>query len=191
MIVATICGGAESVWSDFEAARDLVLPLLEPGDRLYRLAVNEAGIEHPGRLDHWCTLHPDKMRNWLKARLAADRNRPKMWGVTMRDDIDEVQRVWRGGSSGLHAVDVAIHKLGADAVLLCGIPMDDGRNRFHGRDWGEYTRYWPEWFVGKKPRSGKPLPELEGVVRSFGGRTADLLGFPDTAWLEEVRCRTT
>lgn len=176
MIVATVCGGAEGVWDEYERATALALSVMGPGDSLIRLATNDAGVIHPEPLHHWCTLHHEKLERWRKARREAGLNDPVTWGVAPREPIDRVQRVWKGGSSGLLAVDVALHRVEADAVILCGIPMDDRRNEFSGKDWGQWTRYWPDW---KKARS-----ELVGRVTSWTGRTREMLGEPTVEWLE-------
>ncbi len=182
MRVATVCGGAAAVWDELERARELVGQICRPGDELVHLAVNEAGIHHPDPLHHWCTLHHEKLPGWTKERAELGKSStPRTWGVTTRALVDQVQRVWRGGSSGLHAVDVALHPLEADAVILCGVWMDGTRNRFSGKDWGDYRRYRPDWT--------KAMPELEERVKSFGGWTHDTLGAPTIEWLEGVRCR--
>lgn len=179
MIVATVCGGAEGVWAELEQSLVLLDETPAPGNEIVHIACNEAGRDHPGTLHHWCTLHHEKLGRWRKARIEAGGNDPTTWGVVARPSIDEVQRAWRGGSSGLLCVDVALHRLDADAVLLCGVPMDDRPNTFTGKAWGQVTRYWPDWT--------KAMGELRGPVRSWSGRTRDDLGEPTTEWLAERR----
>lgn len=180
MIVATVCGGAEGVWDEYERTEELLDATLGPDDEIVRVACNDAAIEHPDPLHHWCTLHHEKLAKWIQARSEAGRTSvPTTWGVVVRKSLDEIQRVWKGGSSGLLCVDVALHRLGADAVILCGVPMDDRRNRFSGKEWRQVTRYWPDW---QKARG-----ELLGPVRSWAGRTREMLREPDAEWLAERR----
>ncbi|MCI0434489.1 MAG: hypothetical protein L0271_12740, partial [Gemmatimonadetes bacterium] len=62
--IAILLGGAASVWDDYVALCELIT-----GDWIGLIAaVNDIGCHWPGRLDHWITLHPEKMARWRHER---------------------------------------------------------------------------------------------------------------------------
>jgi len=178
--IAVICGGAEGVWEERARAVGLVRSL---GLTVVSLAINDAGTVHPDPLDHWITLHPDKLRvdapNWAGAREANGlQTTYKVWSQSHKPGVDGCARLWRDGSSGLTAIDVALNQLALPAAILCGIPMDDSLNVFRGRPWGHHKRY----------RRGfqKHLPAFRHRVRSYAGWTRQHLGAPTVKWLREL-----
>ena len=192
MRIATVCGGAQGVWGEFKRATELIESVLEPGDEWIRMAVNDAGVEHPDPLHHWVTMNNSLMRRWRPMRTQAGRQ-PTTWSIRIDEAVDRLARrhvkvakrslqdPWIRGSSGLLGVDVAINQVGADAVILCGIPMARRLNQFTGMT-SCWESSWPSW--------QELRDELEGTVRSWSGRTLAMLGEPTAEWLAERR-RTT
>lgn len=177
MKVATVCGGGEGVWEELDRTNALLGRALNGADEWVALAVNEAGIFHPDPLHHWCTGHPEKLDRWKGARTTIGNSLPATWSSREADNV--IRRTWRNGSSGLLGIDVALHHLGVDAVVLCGIPMDDRRNQFRGTRWNAWASSWRAWEeVGTA---------LIGPVRSWSGRTRMMLGEPTPEWLEGRR----
>jgi hypothetical protein len=178
--IAIICGGGEGVWD--EASE--VLELCEAaGVEVVRIAVNDAGITHPDPLDHWASLHPDKLHRapweWRAKRAALGLVAAgTVWSCTrVPGVVDRIIRAWSGGSSGWLAVGVATAGLGIPAIL-CGVPMDERRNEFTGKPWAkcEDHRYpWTKWRSRYAERT-----------RSMSGWTREQLGHPDVAWLSSV-----
>ncbi len=166
-------------------------------------AVNDAGWVHAGPIDHWVTLHWERMAFWLERRKARaafgdlfetwTRQRPEL--VEQMPPIPshfrepwETPRLGAPGTSGFYAVQIALH-LGHERVVLAGLPMtptdyadgagtwkrtgDDGETR---SDWpaSEVEIHRPGWIHHRK--------RLE-CVRSCSGWTAELLGEPSREFL--------
>lgn len=174
MSVAVICGGAVGVWEQREEAVTMVRAA---GLEVVAIAINDAGISHPDPLHHWVSLHPEKFQGWEKQRAEREFGGGyQKWSQTARPQHGTVAaRLWRDGSSGLTAVDVALNGVGAACAILCGVPLDDSVNMFRGRPWGQSKRY----------RRGfqKAMPAFRDRVRSLAGWTQELLGSPDPEWL--------
>lgn len=176
-MIAVILGGALCLDDDVRCA----LALVDLADCLI-VAVNDAGFWWRGRLDHWVTMHAEELPE--RERIRAERGYPagyKRWtrpyppGMKQREDcVDELFGGW-SGSSGLLAVGITLERLGADAVLLCGMPMDD-RPHFNRKGrWQDYARNRLGWI--------EYLDRMRGCVRSFSGWTAELLGVPTEQWI--------
>lgn len=177
MSIAIIVGGAVGGWEQRAEAIELVAAAdLETCS----VAINDAGIEHPDPLDEWVSLHPEKFEGWERKRveIGLGGGYRKWTQEARRHHATNTARKWRDGSSGLTAVDAALNGVGCAAAILCGVPMDDSVNRYHGVGWGKYRRY----------RRGfqKALPEFSGCVRSMAGWTREVLGAPDLEWLAVV-----
>ena len=179
---ALILGGAACVWDDVKMLEEL---LGHPWDGLV-IAANDVGCHWPRRLDHWCTLHPEKLGGWLADRVRRGGNA----------DLDTWTRktgpkggvpghhhhltAWAGGATGMLAVQVA-HTLGAVRAVLCGIPMTNTPHfkestvHHSGRPWGSVNSHWRQWNTLRG--------RMQGWVTSMSGRTRDLLGAPSRAWL--------
>lgn len=77
------------------------------------------------------------------------------------------------------ATHVAL-EVGANRVMLCGIPLDPAMPHYHdgqkGKLWTEAKKYHKHWVDS--------VTWFDGRVRSMSGWTADLLGIPSKRWLE-------
>lgn len=179
MKTALVLGGAECVWTDVEAFETLI------GRRWDGtvIAVNDVGAHWPRRLDHWVTEHAEFFDRWRALRRELGHPDGYMtWSSKNSPEIDHwVQSL--GGSSGLLAVQVATEGLGMQAVL-CGIPMTatphfaESRQHEPGKRWGSVEGHWKRWT--------KFADRFTTRVRSMSGRTQDMFGAPDPAWLEDT-----
>lgn len=152
MKIALVLGGAACVFADFLWANSLGVS--------YRLVgVNDIRDDFPD-LDIWVTLHPEKFPD----AFAPSVDFPELW-----------EPGGSSGSSGLFAVRCAIERLGADRVILCGVPMDTQPHFYGGDPWLAADGFWPAWIVA--------MPYIKNRVRSMSGRTRDLLGAPTAEWL--------
>lgn len=176
---AVIIGGADCVWSDLEKAEALC-------DFDILIAVNDAGAEYPGIVDYWVTLHPEHLPRWVNKRrengftdayctVAHASN--SMIGRRNAYPVDDLVPYTWPGSSGLFAVEVAIKRIGADRVVLCGVPMTAVPHFFDHAPWNAVAGFWEAWPAA--------LPHIKGKVRSMSGRTMELLGEPTPEWLVE------
>ena len=173
--VALCLGGAKSVWSDLERARPLV------GDRpCLIVACNFAGIDFPGHLDAWVTLHPEHFDSWRDARAGSGRNTDyrAFAHATGGNAATEIVAYRRYGSSGLYMAQISVEALGASGTILCGVPMDDSGGHIH----------WPgAWGASHHYRTAFLAAHAAGVpIRSMSGWTAHLFGKPDSVWIEEI-----
>lgn len=146
-------------------------------------ATNNAGIEWPGRLDYWVSLHHNKCPDWpgivvaLERRLAAGRNRPQIWGYDGEAGMPGFDRCttdWKG-ATGLLAVKV-LREEGFERIVLAGMPMSrEGGHFYDSKPWLQADRYRAAWT--------RHRTEIEPFVRSSSGWTKELLGAPTPEWL--------
>src|SRR5262249_42521853 len=131
MLKALILGGSDKVFEEAEAAQKLFTP-----DAIF--VINDMIALWPGRVDYICSLHPEKIEDWLqnrKVRGFAIDNGFEVWAHKKQafrakaefKGIDKVTDDW-AGSSGLFATKVALQE-GFQKVVLAGIPME--RNHGH------------------------------------------------------------
>lgn len=171
-MIALIIGGAPSNWSDLAAAETLLA-----GRRRIIVAANEAGIQYPGHLDAWASLHAEHLDRW-----AAERGTPA--GRTFspvrlgRTPVETVPERWNG-SSGLYALQIAMTQLGATASMLCGVPMDQAAGHFLTPGPWAPTATYRQGFA-------QALAAYGGRIRSMGGWTAQAFGRPTAAWLDAL-----
>lgn len=176
---AIILGGAKCVWDD---VRRLEAMLGRPWNGLV-IAVNDVGCVWPRRLDHWCSLHAEKLPKWQQIRRKHGHpGQYETWGSRQKK-VDHNIQPWGGGSSGLLGVTVALDHLKCTTVILCGIPMDK-QPHFAESVEHQPTRVWnsgdSHWRVWKKDTVSRRMMDR---VRSMSGRTRDMLGEPDCEWL--------
>lgn len=195
---ALVLGGAKSVWRDV-AVLETMIDGFWPG---LVIAVNDVGCVWPRRLDHWVTLHHEKLaldlgwRNpdggphgWLALRdVNGHPDGYQVWGHVRKGTYapDNFVRQWDSGSSGLLGVALA-YQLGCTKVVLAGVPMDD-RPHFaesvvhHPRQrWTSVRSHWEAW--------RKNLTRLRERTRSLSGRTRAELGAPSMGWLMDSEMR--
>lgn len=172
---ALCLGAADCLWDDVAASGDIL------GDDWWDIVVacNRAGVDWPGHLDHWVSLHPEKLLAlWVPEREGnddyvtwSDPNRGERGPAPTDRHLDN----W-GGSSGLFAVQVAA-EVGADRVVACGMPLDRSPH-YHGRaEWDAADAFRPAW--------ERRIDEMADV-RSMSGWTAELVGRPDADWIREL-----
>lgn len=178
-VVAFVLGGAECVWQDYQGARKLCVPDIV-------ICVNDIGVHYPDYIDHWVSFHADHFRKWVaerkKAKLPAA---GQLWtGPYLAKyapaNIRQVKH--RGGSSGMLGTVIATQIVQATHTILCGVPMDPKMRHFHnaknGKPWYDGRNYHKNWIEEKL--------KLLGRVKSMSGWTAELLGKPDSEWIESM-----
>lgn len=176
-MIALCLGGAPSVWSEFESAKALI------GDRAHVVvAANHAGVEFPGHLDAWASLHPERMDGWREQRRAKGLNDDFRALVYPRRHLPRWMEPWPyrwKGSSGLFMAQAALEALGCRGAILCGVPMDAEAGHITGAaTWPFTEKYRPAFLEAKA--EGAP-------IRSMGGWTAEVLGRPDADWIKSLR----
>lgn len=167
---AVILGGAECVWEDLAALERLAGGI----DGWTVIAVNDAAVRYRGRIDHFVTLHPEKLPGWIAARrvLVGGRREYEVWSTKPPWRI--IPNRYLAGSSGMTAVAVA-EELGINRIVLCGVPMDSRPHFVRGEPWRHHAMHATVW------RANAPM--LRGYTRSMSGWTREVLGAPDREWL--------
>lgn len=165
-------GGASCVWDDAAAAWEFKPDLI--------VACNDIGTRWADRLDVWCTLHPEKMAGWRRAR-EQNGHASAIEHVAHAETLDEgidriVEYRWPGqagsASSGGFAAKVALEL--AETVILAGVPMTATPHFDRASDWADRNSYLDGW--------KSSLPHIRGRVASMSGWTRELLGPPPLAW---------
>jgi hypothetical protein len=152
------------------------------------IAVNEIAI-HLKRLDHWATLHGEKLSRWIdrrRATLGLDSSLVSLWAADTGMPAPAGTRVlpydWGGmgsGSSGLFAVRVAF-RLRAGIICLAGVPMTPDGHWNDPTPWKDHGGAVAAWIAAE--------PQLRGRVRSLSGWTREFLGEPTLAeWRSALR----
>lgn len=177
MTIAVILGGADNLGSDLAAALKLFTPDIV-------IATNHAGKDYEGHVDHWVTMHPEKMMAWVTERHKAKRPAAgQLWKPQERHNPNglDFRNVpsW-GGGSGLLAVTVAVRALKVRAVL-CGVPMQAALSHYDDKKkqpWRECPVYIKSWMIPKRHA------EYKDYIRSMSGWTREFLGHPTREWLD-------
>ena len=176
--ILIIAGCGRCVWEDLEKAG---VARNEDHDIL---CVNSMVEHYPGRVEHvysndhrllphWVgARRPKFIRNWEQVKHIHSNNTAPRGGGNVWP--------WPGhGSSGLNAVYTGL-ALGYDQIWLCGIPLDDEGHYFDA-PWIK-TNFTHE--VGSRENgdikywSNAARRIFDGKVKSFSGRTKELLGEP-------------
>lgn len=164
------------MWDDFAAAQRLVR-----GRPCVVVATNDAGADpRSGRIDHWVTMHTDKLAAWKLQRWRHGGSGDYVtWSrPETPEGVDRLLPQRGVGSIGLLATWVALQV--AERAILCGVPMDLSPHFLPDspRDnWNAYAMEFREAWV-------RYADELRPRVRSLSGWTGELLGTPDVAWLD-------
>jgi hypothetical protein len=182
VVRAVVLGGALGVWDELAEARKLCTFDLV-------IAVNNAGRDFEGRVDHWATLHAAKMPVWVAERERAGHPPAgALWTATYKGrrlgakvDLPFETLDWWSGSSGLLGAQVGLHVAGQ--VVLCGIPMEP---------WGAHYDKPGPWREAEKYRKGwrAHMNEMRGGVKSMSGWTAEHLGRPTREWINGQHTET-
>ncbi|WKL57244.1 hypothetical protein Q1W73_16500 [Asticcacaulis sp. ZE23SCel15] len=175
-MIALCLGGARGVWDEYRVACDLV------GDAPHRVvACNFAGVMCRDRIDAWVSLHPEYFDGWR-----ADR---RVWGGNQDYQafsgfgkasigLEIVRSRWFG-SSGLYMAQIATERLGADKIILCGVPMNDRDGHIHWSGEWDHAYHYRDGFLAAR---GAGLN-----MKSMSGWTRELFGAPDYTWLSDAR----
>lgn len=168
---ALILGGGDTVWDDLRA--------VGPWDGLI-IAVNDVGCVYPHRFDHWVSLHPEKFPMWGRDRERRGLDMSfQLWGEGRSFEYLTLDPPgWNGGSSGLYAVGVALERLDCEAVVLCGVPMENRPHFFHAEEWAIADAYRARWTRNEE--------KMRGRVFSMSGWTCRFLGAPPANLIREA-----
>ncbi len=183
---ALVVGRSRGAMDEYRAARELCAY-----DAV--IVVGKMGEVFPDPIDYWVSFHTNLFDKWAAARAAAAHPpAAHYWGAVYRGRrLGEDATICTpisfvpspGGSSGFVALQGALGELGADRVVLAGVPMCAEESHFAGAatelevagTWEEADKYWSTW--------EEHMPGLLGRVKSMSGRTRFALGEPTREWL--------
>lgn len=182
MGIAIIVGGAQQVHEDLAAAISFCV---EAGHKPVLFVVNDMIPIVEGPIVA-VSLHPAKLqdvntrtlqhRGWLSQR--AERGYPvpeQVWSLQRSAGVTHVLEDW-GGSGGLYAVRIALHRCGHDRIILAGVPMDVNAKHFvRKQPWNACIQFQRAWHLRQK--------DIAPFVRSMSGWTAQQFGFPTIKFL--------
>lgn len=167
-----VIGGGRCVWDDLERFKDEAFEGT-------RMCVNDIGMHYDRKVDHWVTLHPEWMINWMEYRVnhvASGGQKPLVHSDKVHHAVDVTWKVQTsGGTSGLLAVLVGI-LMGYDPIFLAGVPMDNTGHYFD-----------PPWRASTGDLDRPPVRSVwewakaevfDERVFSLSGWTKRLLGSP-------------
>lgn len=174
---ALVFGRGGYVWEEIAAAMELCT-----FDQV--IAVNRAGCDYRGKLDHWVSFHADLFPLWIAQRskngydLGMDfwTNAHGRKRSPLEDTLGVRHVDCMGGSSGKVAVEVALH-IGCTKVILAGIPMEPAHGHY------DESGAWDEALIHRRAWE-KDYERLAPFVRSMSGWTKDKFGVPTREWLK-------
>lgn len=172
--IAIVVGGAESVWREVSMA--ITLCRMAHAEMVFYVVNSAIALFRFPGIGVTLQPYPVKIGEWLRQRDA--RKLPALSAVWANRFSPGVTNIIadRKGSSGLAAVDVALFQNRHRRVLLCGVPMTKAGMHFErGRPWAACDVFLPPW--------RDSLHTLRQSVRSFGGWTAENLGYPNETFL--------
>ena len=179
--LCVVIGGAQCWEQDLDNFLEIV-----PDHVSFDIAVIN---DHMGSFDmfpiSWIfTLHPEKIDNWLSARIkptSAKIVTIQKPNVTLSHEVFEYVPhigLCQSGSSGLYAVCNLLNRYGYRKVVACGIPMTSEKNYFRDeKNWQQSDLYYKGW---KNPELRKIL---QPRFRSMSGWTKGRFLAPDKEWL--------
>ena len=176
---ALVCGNGVGVFEECEHARSM---LIDP----VVFAVNDCGMYLP-RVDHWVSLHVDKLQAWRSVRWLESRpgEHLKCHSDTARPWLDYCwqQLTSQFCLSGYYAMQLA-WIMGCDRIVLCGCPGDSTRRWFdrEPRDdfgYGNGQAGSDHGVREQLDHEMERLPEFKAAVRSCSGWTKSYFGSID------------
>ncbi len=171
-----IASGGRCVWDDLKRAG-----MAKNHDPLpHVMCVNEMIMFYPGEITHAYSNNHKFLPKWTDTRRDQYQSRyEKKIKTHSNKHGGEYTWPWPGhGTSSLNAVYTGL-ALGYDRIWLCGVPLDDS-GHFWEAPW-ERTNFVHEVADrdGEIKYWGNAKQKIfEDKVRSFSGRTMNLLGLP-------------
>lgn len=194
MRYGVILGRHSDVWTELDAAKQLIRSVAGQTTPVTIIATKRAGRDYDGPVHEWPSFHPELFKPWIAIR--AKYNRPpalRLWSArsprVKKPDTGGLVINWlasQGGSSGMLGVQVGLaighppyqNEPQIDRLILCGIPMEKSKRYDDNQIWREAELYREHWikFFGDNPQH-------KDRVRSMSGWTKELLGGPTEEWL--------
>ena len=173
LIIAASC---RCVWDDLEKAG-----MVKNDDpRPHVMCVNDMIMYYPGKVNHAYSNNHAFLPKWIEARRDQYVTR---WETIRNTHSNKMGGrytwPWPGhGTSSLNAIYTGL-ALGYDPIWLCGVPLDDS-GHFFEPPWlkTNFVREVADRDGGIKYWSNAANKIFENKVKSFSGRTKDLLGEP-------------
>lgn len=171
--VAAVCGNARGVFEELNQ-------VLSNGPATV-FGVNDAGM-YLRQLDHWVSLHEQKLELWKPIRMKSDMAINKNFKTHSRKPWGEIDYFWEiypvmMSLSGYFAMQLA-YLMGFQRIILCGCPGDETLRFFESSN----THRNPSWHYNEKSRLKEVTDQMERKpgfkerVRSMSGWTKEYFG---------------
>lgn len=153
--VLLVCGDGSTLHDDLEAFWDM-------GVDHDVCCINRAVLRYPCESDRLFSVHPEVI-----AELKVKHNlRCELWSEYPFEGVTH-GNIWNncnGGRSSLSAVFIALRYWGYNRIVLSGVPLDNGYEKFRWKWQKQHKQLWP-------------------VVRAMSGFLSELYGKPTAGWL--------
>jgi hypothetical protein len=170
-----ILGSAEGVWKDYEKARKIAR-------QFDVMVINFTTLFYTKPITHLVSLHHNYLSPLREIRQKVFPAFPHFHTHSNRPD-KEVDFIWQfddySGSSGLFATKIAL-VLGYNKIILCGIPITNGRNFYHPLDYVNPIGGRPNILSWQKAKDEM----FNDKVKSVSGNTKEWLGEPTEEWIK-------
>src|SRR3990167_718966 len=171
-----VVGSERGVWDDLHKAG-----LVNNDDNTFHiLCVNDMILHYPGKVEHAYSNNHGYLQKWTAARRDQYITR---WGEIKHTHSNKVGGrhtwPWPGhGTSSLNAVYTGL-ALGYDEIRLCGVPIDNS-GRYFEPPWmrSNFQNEIPDRDGKMKYWENAKKRIFEGRVKSYSGRTMNILGKP-------------
>jgi hypothetical protein len=169
-----ILGSACGVWEDYEKAR-------KTARQFDVMIINFTSLFYTKAISHLVSLHHDFLSPLREIRQKVFSSLPHFHTHSNHPD-KEVDFVWQfddySGSSGLFATRIAL-ALGYNKIILCGIPITNGRNFYHPLDYVNPLGDRANILSWQKANQ----EIFKNRVKSMSGNTKIWLGEPTEKWI--------
>jgi len=164
---AVICGNAAGVFSE-------VADVPSRAERSVVFAVNDVGMFLP-EVDHWVSLHGQKMSAWSKVRWDNHFTIPVIHSI---EPVAPVSYFWEKltplfALSGYFAMQIA-YIMDAARIILCGCPGSPARRFFEASRRSDFD--YAGGCQDQIREEMRRLPDFRSRVRSTSGWTQEYFG---------------
>lgn len=173
---AVVCGNAQGVFEDYER-------LLTKFEKTYPVvfAVNDVGMYLP-RVDHWVSLHGQKLEGWSVVRRLAPRENAKTHSIDEKFGLDYNWALLMPlfTLSGYFAMQIA-WLMGCSPIVLIGCPGNPQRRFFDAHQRTDFGYGGGENSQDNVVRQQlidemNRIPDFKRTVRSTRGWTREFFG---------------
>lgn len=180
--VLLVLGSGQNVFEDIAQAE----ALLKREDIQYDvMACNLSFLAYNGHVLHLVSVHPERLLYFYElAKLLPEQRMAHIYTHSFML-CDGIQYAWpianQEGTSAMFCVKVGL-LLGYKKIIVCGVPLA-GSRRFYDNPNQEFINNFSCPAIEHAWREWHKTEAFQKNVRSMSGKSAEILGIPDEAWL--------